>query len=43
MRREIQRRIEDALSTEILDGKIAAGDSVQCRLDGDNILFEKSK
>ena len=43
MRREIQRRIEDALSTEILDGKIAAGDSVQCRLDGDNILFEKNK
>ena len=43
MRREIQRRIEDTLSTEILDGKIAAGDSVQCRLDGDNILFEKNK
>lgn len=42
MRREIQRRIEDALSTEILDGKIAAGDKVQCRLDGDKILFQKN-
>ena len=42
MRREIQRRIEDALSTEILDGKIAAGDNVQCRLDGDKILFQKN-
>ncbi len=42
MRREIQRRIEDALSTEILDGKIAAGDNIQCRLDGDKILFQKN-
>ena len=42
MRREIQRRIEDALSTEILDGKIAAGDNVQPPIDGDKILFQKN-
>ena len=46
MRREIQRRIEDALSGEILDGKIAAGDSVTAKISEDDpskIVFVKEQ
>lgn len=46
MRREIQRRIEDALSGEILDGKIAAGDSVTAKISEDDpskIVFVKNQ
>ena len=46
MRREIQRRIEDALSGEILDGKIAAGDSVTAKIsedDSSKIVFVKNQ
>lgn len=46
MRREIQRRIEDALSGEILDGKITAGDSVTAKIsedDSSKIVFVKDQ
>ena len=47
MLKSVEKRLETmnisiSFSTEILDGKIAAGDNVQCRLDGDKILFQKN-
>ncbi len=35
LRREIQSKIEDALSEKILDGSIKNGDTVKCVFDGD--------
>ena len=40
LRREIQNKIEDALSEKILDGSIKKGDSVFCKFDGDRFVFE---
>lgn len=39
LRREIQRRIEDGLSSEMLEGKIKAGDSVKTVLRDGGIVF----
>jgi len=42
LRREIQRRIEDAFASEMLEGKFTAGDVVEARLGSDgNTLFVK--
>ena len=40
LRREIQNKIEDALSEKILDGSIKKGDNVFCKFDGDRFVFE---
>lgn len=42
LRREIQRRIEDAFASEMLEGKFTAGDSVEVGLDeGGKLIFNK--
>ncbi|MCI8331850.1 MAG: ATP-dependent Clp protease ATP-binding subunit [Clostridiales bacterium] len=41
LRREIQRSIEDSFSSEMLSGRIAAGDSVTVVLEGDTIQYKK--
>ena len=41
LRREIQNKIEDRLSEKILDGSIKAGDSVICKYNGTEFVFEK--
>lgn len=41
LRRAIQSHIEDPLSEEILEGKIAKGDVVTCRLEQDEFVFQK--
>jgi ATP-dependent Clp protease ATP-binding subunit ClpC len=43
LRRAIQRSVEDALSEEIIAGKIALGDSVRLYVNDENrICFEKA-
>ena len=39
LRREIQSRIEDALSEKILDGSIKNGDTVNCTFADGNFIF----
>ena len=41
LRRAVVRLVEDAVSTEILEGRIHAGDSVCARAEGDKLVFEK--
>ena len=41
LRRTIQRMVEDALSEEILSGKIKLGDDVRAVVEGDKLAFEK--
>ncbi|MBR5528642.1 MAG: ATP-dependent Clp protease ATP-binding subunit [Clostridia bacterium] len=41
LRRAIQRRIEDTLSVELLEGKISSGDKVRAILSDGNIVYEK--
>ena len=42
LRREIQRRIEDAFASEMLEGNFTAGDSVEVRLDeSGKLMFGK--
>ncbi len=41
LRRAVVRLVEDAFSTELLEGKIAAGDRVLAKASGDVIAFEK--
>ena len=41
LRRAMQRKIEDSLSVEMLEGKITAGDSVWAYLEDDNVKYEK--
>ncbi|MCI8590692.1 MAG: ATP-dependent Clp protease ATP-binding subunit [Clostridiales bacterium] len=41
LRREIQRSIEDSFSSEMLSGRIKAGDSVTLVLEGDAIQYKK--
>ncbi|MCR5353777.1 MAG: ATP-dependent Clp protease ATP-binding subunit, partial [Clostridiales bacterium] len=43
LRRAMQRKIEDSLSTEILEGKIKAGDKITATLDGENIKYQKAE
>lgn len=39
LRRAIQQQVEDALSEEILTGKISLGDTVKMDVDGDKLIF----
>ena len=41
LRREIQSKIEDALSEKILEGKISNGDKVKCGFENGEFSFEK--
>ncbi len=41
LRRAIQSKIEDKLSEEILEGKIAKDEKCTCRVSGDEFVFEK--
>ena len=41
LRRAVVRLIEDAFSTELLEGCIKVGDSVSVRAEGGRVLFEK--
>ena len=43
LRREIQNKIEDALSEKILDGSIKTGDKVLCGYNGEKFTFETVK
>ena len=40
MRRAIQTKIEDEMATEILEGRIKAGDTVQVKVKDKKIYFE---
>ena len=40
LRREIQNKIEDALSEKILDGSVKNGDTVTCSFDGTEFVFK---
>ncbi len=41
LRRAICSNIEDKISEEILEGKVKAGDKVECALDGDKFVFNR--
>jgi ATP-dependent Clp protease ATP-binding subunit ClpC len=41
LRRAIQNKIEDALSEQILEGKIKSGDSIRCDFADGQFVFEK--
>jgi len=43
LRRAIVRLVEDALSTEMLEGKIQAGDSIVSKVENGAVIFEKEK
>lgn len=39
LRREIQRRIEDSFSTEMLEGKIKAGDKITAKVEDGKVVY----
>ena len=39
LRREIQNKIEDAISEKILDGSIKNGDTVNCKYENGEFVF----
>ncbi len=41
LRRAVVRLVEDAFSTEMLEGKIHAGDTVEASVENDKIVFKK--
>ncbi len=43
LRRVIQRKIEDALSEEIISGRLALGDTVHARAVGGEVLFDRQE
>ncbi len=43
LRRAIQQRVEDALSEDLLSGKIKLGDSVRAALEDDKLIFKKAE
>ncbi|MEB3245182.1 MAG: ATP-dependent Clp protease ATP-binding subunit [Vampirovibrionales bacterium] len=43
LRREIQKRIEDEISEEILMGKFKEGDTIEASVKDDKIVFKKGK
>ncbi|MDR1569210.1 MAG: ATP-dependent Clp protease ATP-binding subunit [Oscillospiraceae bacterium] len=43
LRRTIQRMVEDALSEELLAGKVRLGDAVEAYVDGENLAFRKKE
>ena len=42
LRRAMQRKIEDTLSVELLEGKIKAGDIVEAYLEDDTVKYRKT-
>ena len=42
LRRAIQRRVEDALSEELIAGRLKLGDRVKASVQGDALIFEKA-
>ena len=42
LRRVIQKKIEDTLAEEILNGKYVAGDVINAKLEDKKIVFEKA-
>ena len=40
LRRVLQRRIQDSMALEILDGKIQPGDKIRADVAGDGLRFE---
>ena len=42
LRRAMQRKIEDSLSIELLEGKLGAGDVIEAYLDGDVVKYRKT-
>ncbi len=42
LRREITKSVEDALSEEILRGKIQKGDEIEVKMDGETLSFKKT-
>ena len=42
LRRAIQRRVEDALSEEMIAGRLKQGDQVKARVQDDELVFEKT-
>ena len=42
LRRALQRKVEDSLSVEMLEGKIKEGDKVVAKLDGSQVVYEKT-
>ena len=42
LRRAIVRMVEDTFSTEMLEGKIKAGDKIYAKAENDKIVFEKN-
>ena len=43
LRRAVVRLVEDAFSTEMLEGRIKAGDRIKARTEDDKIVFDKAK
>ncbi len=43
LRRAIQKRVEDSLSTQLLEGRFSAGDTLHATLSEDTITYEKVK
>ena len=43
LRRAVRTLVEDELSSMMLDGKIAFGDSVRCVSNGEKLVFEKEE
>ena len=43
LRRAVVRLVEDAFSTEMLEGRIHAGDRILAKADGERIAFEKQE
>ena len=42
LRRAMQRKIEDSLSIELLEGKLGVGDVIEAYLDGDVVKYRKT-
>ena len=42
LRRAIQRRVEDALSEELIAGRLKLGDQVKASVQNDELVFEKA-
>ena len=42
LRRAMQRKIEDSLSMELLEGKLGQGDIIEAYLDGETVKYRKT-
>jgi len=43
LRRAVVQMVEDALSTELLEGKIQSGDRITALADGETVIFKKTE